>query len=289
MSLTWPELVIQVAAPTARTVAGRISVSGDATDGGWFDVAVRLAADPTQIAYRIEGSDGTVALATGGVEVRRDGDEVRLSTLHRLPDVAGLLGPWDPDAGDFSRAVARPTATEALGRPAWQLALRPPPHKAGPLLLTVDAATGLRLRLNNPAAGMRHEWEWLIVDGPFAEPDLASLGEVTADDRLPDRWQRLERLWADRQLPTLTTWPSGYRATWFAGSRGWLSAVDTATGPPVLLAHASAGEPLPAPDDIEMLPEARRYDWTDDRGDWALWSPRPLDDAELDRVRRSVR
>ncbi|MDX6225405.1 MAG: hypothetical protein QOE64_1781 [Frankiales bacterium] len=56
---------------------------------------------------------------------------------------------WRGD--DFTRPAAAPVSTTFLGRSAWQVELLPPPHKLFPLVLTVDAETGLVL--SDPTRG----------------------------------------------------------------------------------------------------------------------------------------
>lgn len=74
---------------------------------------------------------------------------------------------WDGD--DFTHPTGPPTATRFLGRDAWQVELRPPPHKPFPLTLIVDAATGLVLQQRNDGFHSVVEWEELEFD--VALPD----------------------------------------------------------------------------------------------------------------------
>lgn len=69
---------------------------------------------------------------------------------------------WSGD--DFTQPVAPATPTTFLGRDAWQVQLRPPPHKPFPLTLVVDALTGLVLQQRNDGFHSVTEWQELDFD-----------------------------------------------------------------------------------------------------------------------------
>jgi len=66
---------------------------------------------------------------------------------------------WGGD--DFTQPANRPTPTRFLDREAWQVELRPPPHKPFSLTLIVDAVTGLVLQQRNDGFHSLAEWEEL--------------------------------------------------------------------------------------------------------------------------------
>jgi hypothetical protein len=72
------------------------------------------------------------------------------------------LDEWRGD--DFTRPAAAPVSTTFLGRSAWQVELLPPPHKLFPLVLTVDAETGLVLSDRNEGFDSVTEWTELELD-----------------------------------------------------------------------------------------------------------------------------
>ena len=69
---------------------------------------------------------------------------------------------WSGD--DFTQPTSIPTATRFLDRDAWQVELRPPPHKPFPLTMIVDAETGLVLQQRNDGFHSVAEWEELEFD-----------------------------------------------------------------------------------------------------------------------------
>lgn len=74
---------------------------------------------------------------------------------------------WGGD--DFTRPAAAPTPTTFLDRDAWQVELRPPPHKPFPLMVVVDAVTGLVLHQRNDGFHSVVEWEELEFDDALAD------------------------------------------------------------------------------------------------------------------------
>jgi hypothetical protein len=85
------------------------------------------------------------------------------------------MGDWGGD--DFTQATGPPTQTRFLGRDAWQVELRPPPHKPFPLTLIVDAATGLVLQQRNDGFHSVAEWEELEFGVDLADELFTWEGE----------------------------------------------------------------------------------------------------------------
>ena len=90
----------------------------------------------------------------------------RRSTFWGWPDssLTQRRGMDDWGGDDFTQPTGPPTATRFLGREAWQVEVRPPPHKPFPLTLIVDAATGLVLQQRNDGFHSVTEWEELEFD-----------------------------------------------------------------------------------------------------------------------------
>lgn len=98
---------------------------------------------------------------------RDDADRV-----HYVGTITSLVTRPDADrfeGTDFTRPTGPVTATEYLGRPAWEVELAPPSHKPFPLTYVVDAETGLLLQQRNERAGLLAGWVTFTVGGEFAD------------------------------------------------------------------------------------------------------------------------
>lgn len=94
------------------------------------------------------------------------------------------LRDWEGD--DFTRPTGPAEAVEHLGRPAWRVELAPPAHKPSPLLLTIDAATGMDLRSESRDFGVLHEWVELTFAADLDDSLFAWDGEIISYRELID-------------------------------------------------------------------------------------------------------
>lgn len=191
---------------------------------------------------------------------------------------------------DFTHPTGQPAPTTFLGRSAWSVELRPPPHKPFPLSLVVDAETGLVLSQRNEGFGSFVEWEELQV-GLELPDDLFIWDGPTLPPRDRDAEREAER---QAELSEQAEWMSRYGmntpsvllpvemylhetsedGTFFASLRTDL--------------HASlARRPeSTAPWDPRMsYPHLTR--WTAGGYDWCLGTSRPLSDEVIAQLRAS--
>lgn len=61
-------------------------------------------------------------------------------------------------SSDFTQPLGPARAVTLLERPCWQVDLAPSEHKTSPLTITIDAATGMQLKVESRDFGTLHEW-----------------------------------------------------------------------------------------------------------------------------------
>lgn len=114
------------------------------------------------------------------------------------PEVSYVGTVWDlvvrPEADrfkgtDFTRPTGPVTATEYLGRPAWEVELAPPSHKPFPLTYVVDAETGLLLQKRNERAGLLAGWTEFRVGGTIPDEVFTWDGPVVTEQEREATWR----------------------------------------------------------------------------------------------------
>lgn len=186
---------------------------------------------------------------------------------------------WRPRPDDYSRPAGTPRPTTYLGRDAWEVRLTPPSHKAGDLVLVVDALDGRILQESNSVYGLFRRWEELHIvesvpdelfvwDGPFCAVYAFS------DDDVPDELR--DQVEAERRAE------EAYRAALrldelvVAATGSSFGHVDDHQDEAMAHWRAEASfslhrHQLDAPDDDEDGPEGgERTIWTDQRWRWTL-------------------
>jgi len=143
--------------------------------------------------WRVEDDQGVLHVQDGEQAYVRDADGAMVHLRGLSPFVPdghpwSLFGnPLDRQSGlfttpsDFHYATAPAQIVEVAGRRAWEVTLRPPPHKEHPLVVTIDDLTGTILR--EVAAGgawvaeltefrphVRIDPALFMWAGPFLEP-----------------------------------------------------------------------------------------------------------------------
>jgi hypothetical protein len=237
----WPRLAARLLRPQVTTVRGR---------------------------WRAHGASGTFAHRAPDEWVTLD-EHGRRSDAY---DVRHTLRPQF-ERGDYCTAAGPVTAVEHDGRPAWRVALVPPPHKRGLLLLTVDDATGLLVEQRNATGGHTVELVDLVVDEPLADEVFAAQVELDlehAHDRA--RWDLAQH----RPVPTPQWFP--WRR---CGSEGpGLVVVESDRGRGSV-GRARLGQPAPAAD--WLAPDlVHRFEH---RGEsWAVGSRPPMTAVDARRV-----
>lgn len=244
---------------------------------------------------RLAGRLATARVATlqGRWRYVEDGRTSTGTFAHRAPDdwatfdeagaldhehSAQRLGALVLERGeDYHRPAGPVRAVEHAGRPCWEVALEPPAHKSGLLVLTVDDATGLCLRTANPDHGFVHELLDVVVDEPV---DDAVLAPLRAEQAEHERMSRLYRLHGQRPVPT---------PRWFPWRRGW----DEGPGLRVVEFDGGTGSVGRAPLGEQAAVEEWLEDATVHRFDhggwsWAVASEPPVSEQDARRVVEQV-
>ena len=196
------------------------------------------------------------------------------------------LDGWQGD--DFTRPAAPPVPTRLLGRPAWQVTLRPPGHKPFPLTLVVDAATGLVLSQRNDGFRSVVEWEELELDVDLPDDLFGWTGQVRSprDHRAEHEAEMARRRgWLERNGvgPLHLALPvelmlheqdddGGFHASLHAGIDG------------SVVRRRHSDEPWET-----SMSWPHMYRWTDGGWDWWLGSEAALSDEVLADVKMQLR
>lgn len=159
---TWAHLRARIHATGYETATGTMRWADQ--DGEDFYGSQPLEGSCTFIhqatgeRWRVEDEQGVLHVQDGHEAYVRnaDGAMVHLRELSPLvPDGHpwSLFGnPLDRQSGlfttptDFYHPTGPAQPVEVIGRRAWEVTLRPPPHKENPLVVTVDELTGIVLR-----------------------------------------------------------------------------------------------------------------------------------------------
>lgn len=185
-TLIWPLFVELMCAPLppGRAIRGTIRANEREV---WFASSWSAEIGPPVVAAPLAAADDD-----GSMTAIMQDERLRLDSPSGEPylivgrDTAWKFTPGDgvPDADDpaafrfegaLMHLVTRPTydrfighdfakpdgpivATTFLGRPAWQVTLKPPKHKPCPLHWIVDAETGMLLRQANEGIDTVAEW-----------------------------------------------------------------------------------------------------------------------------------
>lgn len=196
---------------------------------------------------------------------------------------------WEGD--DFSKPTAPAVRTTWLGREAWQIELAPPSHKPSPLVMTIDARTGMTLREQSVKFGLLGQYVELEVpadlddalftwDGPFRTTGQ-SLEENDEEFRL-DMEQRRDWL-TDNFVPSIrfTAEAGIHLHEWH--DDGTFQASFSTHGSGYIVRRLHSDEPW----HIDAnYPQSRR--WSDATWDWCLGADEDMSPEEFEQVRAEI-
>ena len=203
---TWPELIILVffGESEEQPFTGVVEVDDtyeDEDDDLAWPRTVRV--HKRGRCYRVETLDGEVLYIKGADRSWRfsPGADVPAMTDHADDEelAFGSYGyaierpePTRWRGNDFSLPTGPAQRTTYLGRDAWRVELAPPPHKPAPIVLTVDAVTGMQLRWHSERFGDVFRWIELEHDVTHDdslfvwEGDAISSASISSENREAD-------------------------------------------------------------------------------------------------------
>lgn len=145
--------------------------------------------------HRVEDLDGTVLTIRDATHVfvfHRRGHELpdhvpgvptktaREEDIHPGAHGADIArrSPGDWGGDDFTTPTGPAREVSYLGRPAWEVELSPPPHKPSPLVLVVDAVTGMTYEQRSARFGVLSRWTEIVAVDSHPEELFTWGGEV---------------------------------------------------------------------------------------------------------------
>ncbi|HEU5271945.1 MAG TPA: hypothetical protein VFU36_18630 [Jatrophihabitans sp.] len=277
--------VIPLKGPGSVVAGGGVQTGEDGTG------SIRVWRDGDRV--RICDSDGALKLIVGAEYCWdfTENDEVPASSpaaaVEYLLSGTGLLvrrGARELAGDDAIRPVSPIEPASFLGRPAWSVTLAAPPARPDPLLLVVDAETGLILQSRSVGWAAWTEFvvgeppppDWFEWTGPSrsaAELRADRRAEEVADRRRREKWIAEQRAPLEHESPV------------------WVHSYDPDTGS----FHGDIGgrhsgmlarRPADARDDWALGWDRPGHRWRDERWEWALYlyrddlSPSALADLE---------
>jgi hypothetical protein len=257
--------------------------------------------------YRVEALDGTVLTIRDAMHVyvfhppghEPDDHEpgvpmktAREDGIHRGAHGADIArrSPRDWRGDDFTTPTGPARAVTYLGRPAWEVELAPPPHKPSPLVLVVDAVTGMTYEQRSIEFGVLSRWTELVTVESHPEELFtwegeayeywATSGPMTEEDEREWERQRAERVAAMGLEPLdltvkVTTHPYEVEddGSFFVSLEARVDGV--------LLRRPTSPEPW---DPDIHYPFVER--WSDDRWDWYVASGSSVE--HVTQIRRQL-
>ena len=214
-------------------------------------------------------------------------------------EVGGHRPSWERwEGSDFTRPASPVAEVDFLGRDCYTVELAPPSHKPYPIRVTVDALTGLVLRVENEGFGTVTEWasvrigddvpddvfEW---NGP-AEP-LPSHAAQQAERHT--EWEADEarrRGWLEARGFSILSLPASTTISlhdWDEDTGAIYASVE-AHFDGTLLRRPASRQYWDEPDTVHYEHD---YRWSDERWDWYLASETSVSAEQLDRLRNELR
>lgn len=257
--------------------------------------------------YRVEALDGTLLTIRDATDVyvfHPPGHELhdhepgvptksaREDGIHPGAHGADIArrSPRDWSGDDFTTPTGPPRAVTCLGRPAWEVELAPPPHKPSPLVLVVDAVTGMTYEQRSAAFGVLSRWTEIVTveshpdelfrwDGEVYEY-WATSGPMTQDDEREWERQRAERVASMGLGPLELTVPvTTYPHEVEDDGSFFVSLSADAQG--VLVRRPTSSEPWDPDISYPFVTQ-----WSDGHWDWCVASDSSA--QHLDQIRRQL-
>lgn len=298
---TWPELVISMT--FGEIEEGPFTGLLQITDTSGESTTVRVFKRFGE--YRIESLDGELLAARQHRSLFQPEsgltlppwsayleDHIHIDHGHAIE--RRELFEWQGDDFGFTLPLGPARATEALGRAAWVVELAPPEDESSPALLTIDAATGLQLKMESREHGVLLEWlelEFLdaLDDELFSCEELAVYAGSFTEyfDEVPDDTRtRKDKKWLKK------SGVGGLRLRYDAPID--VHEFDTATGSFEATVDAEQLFNLDRrPRSEEAWPEHDGYDhevrWSDGEWDLRLRSDSKIQKRTLKHLRRQTR
>jgi hypothetical protein len=220
---TWPELIILMCFGESeeQPFTGIVEV-----DDRYGDLPQTVRVHKSGSRYRVETLDGQLLFINGADRQWRFSPDGDMPVMITQEDDEGFgygsygyaierPNPTRWRGDDFTTPTGPARPTSYLGRDAWEIELAPPPHKPAPIILTMDAATGMRMRWHSGRFGDVFRWTDIDHGVMHAEELFDWTGDyawaATFDDDTPDdlrevierdRHERAEQLAALR-MPDL--------------------------------------------------------------------------------------
>lgn len=168
---TWPELIIQMCfgETEEQPLTGIVEVDDRYADDEDNGLPRTVRVHKSGARYRVETLDGDPLFIKGSDREWRFSPGADVPVMITQEDDEGYgfgsygyaierPNPTNWRGDDFTTPTGPPRRTTYLGRDAWEIELAPPPHKPAPILLTIDALTGMQMRWHSERFGDVFRW-----------------------------------------------------------------------------------------------------------------------------------
>lgn len=206
---TWPELIILMCFGESEELpfSGIVEVDDRYADGEDEPLPQTVRVHKSGARYRVETLEGELLFIKGSEREWRFSPGAEMPVMITQEDDEGF------EFGSYAYAIVRPNPTNwrgddfttptgparhttYLGRDAWEIELAPPPHKPAPILLTIDALTGMQMRWHSERFGDVFRWTEIEHDVVHGDELFDWTGECArswlfAEDDAPEELREM--------------------------------------------------------------------------------------------------
>ena len=286
---SWPELIILMCFGESeeQPFTGIVEVDDRYADDEEDSLPRTVRVHKSGARYRVETLAGELLYIKGADRSWRftPGRDVPTLVLHEDDDEyeGGSYGyaierpsptRWRGD--DFTTPTGPLTRTMYLGRAAWEIEIAPPPHKPAPIVLTVDANSGMQLRWHSGRFG--DVFRWTEIREVASHPDamfewegeagwyVTGFSEVTEEDEAEERRMNAEAMASLSIAPVAVTLDLPLHVH-TSDVSGEFSAGFSTSAYGTVQRRRRSNEPWDLDQNFE-----HQERWSDDRWDWCVAS-----------------